>query len=83
MKITVENPNASFGDLKMGETFWPVGTWYEKDEIFMVIERDYSLGAGETYDGYAINLKTGELYGFNNDENIIKYDLNITAKPAA
>lgn len=82
MKITVENPNAIFGDLKMGETFWATDGWFDKDEIFMVIECDYGLGAGEGFDGYAINLKTGELYGFDNDDKIIKYDLEITAKPA-
>lgn len=83
MKITVENPHAIFGDLAEGEAFWACEGYFEKDEIFMVIEPDYSLGAGETFDGYAINLKTGELYGFDNDEKVIKYDLEITAKPTA
>ena len=85
MKIIVEKiAETTFGHLNLGEFFWPDDDGrYDEDEIFIVVESDYGLGTGETYYGYAVALKSGELCGFGKDNEVVRYDLNITARPIA
>lgn len=82
MKITVEKPSKhTFDELRAGDVFWPDdGGWYDKEELFIVVEPDYGLGKNEKFDGYAVHLKNGDIYGFNKDEIVIQFDLTVTAR---
>ena len=74
MEIEKKNTKSlTFGNLKTGDVF------LDKDnDVMMVVEKDYGLGDNEYYDGYAIDLKTGDLYGFYDDDRVIKVSAKLT-----
>lgn len=57
----------TFGDLKEGDTF------VYDDEVYMVLNRCHGLGQGWDFDGYAVLLKSGNIYGFENVEQCKRY----------
>ena len=60
-----------FGTLRTGDVFL-----YDGD-VYMVVDEDFGLGDGSSYDGFAIDLKTGLHYGFYNDDIV---GAKVTAK---
>ena len=70
MEIEKKNTKSlTFGNLKTGDVF------LDKDNnVMMVVE----IGDNEYYDGYAIDLKTGDLYGFYDDDRVIKVSAKLT-----
>ena len=71
MEIERKNTRkVQFDALTAGDMFL-----YDGD-VYMVVDEDFGLGDGSSYDGFAIDLKTGLHYGYNDDDEVIK----VTAK---
>lgn len=62
----------SFADLSNGDVFI-----YE-DDVYMVVDKDYGLGDGRSYDGYAVLLETGDIYSFGYNDICIKVSAKLT-----
>ena len=62
----------TFRDLSQGDVF----NW--GGSIYMVIEKDYGLKENDLYDGYAIDLETGSIYSFDNDDECTKVSAKLT-----
>lgn len=52
----------------------------EEDDgaVYMVVDKDFGLGEDRDYDGYAIDLKNGWHYGFDNKDDVIKVVAKLT-----
>ena len=70
MKINVERNQSvvSFNALDCGDTFLKQNS----DRVFLVLNPDYGLGDdwGE-YDGFAVALDSGDIYGFLSEEKVV------------
>ena len=74
MEIERKNTRkVQFDALRTGDVFLD-----EDSDVMMVVDQDYGLGNGESYDGYAIDLKTGLHYGYNADDEVIKVTAKLT-----
>ena len=62
-----------FGTLSVGDVFID-----EDNNVMMVVDKDYGLGTAECHDGYAIDLKTGWHYGFEDDDEVVKVSAKLT-----
>ena len=62
-----------FSTLSAGDVFMD-----EDNDVMMVVHKDCGLGAEWCYDGYAVNLKTGWHYGFDDDEEVVKVSAKVT-----
>ena len=62
-----------FGALSVGDVFID-----EDDDVMMVVDKDYGLGDCDNYDGYAIDLKSGLHYGFDEDDDVIRVSAKMT-----
>lgn len=62
-----------FGYLECGDVFTD-----EDDNVMMVVDKDYGLGTEGDYYGYAINLKKGWHYGFDEEDEVIKVSAKLT-----
>ena len=50
----------------------------ENDNVMMVVDKDYGLGDNSCCDGFAIDLKTGWHYDFEDDDEVIKVSAKLT-----
>ena len=48
------------------------------DNVMMVVDIDYGLGVNSCCDGFAIDLRTGWHYGFEDDDEVIKVSAKLT-----
>ena len=81
MEIEIkENEELTFKDLKVGDTFSdcedPGG-----GDVYLVLDEDHGLGNGEEddFDGYAVNLLSGYIYGFCNTDEVYRLRVKCTA----
>ena len=82
MEIIINKPEPEFffKDLAYGETFTDDN--FGDGTVLMRIEIrdcDYSIEFDEPYDGAAINLNNGVVYGYNPDEPVIPVSCKLTA----
>lgn len=61
-----------FGTLNTGDVFL-----YD-DDVYIVVDKDFGLGAERQYDGYAISPKNGWHYGFDDEDEVIKVTAKLT-----
>lgn len=76
MKITFKNTNeVDFSTVHCGDTF--IDQEYDEGTILMRIKpvSDVVLGTDtditDTFDGYAVDIQTGEIMGYYNDAKVI------------
>lgn len=67
MEVEIKETKVKFCTLNTGDVFLD-----EDGNAFMVVDRDYGLGETYSYKGYAVDFKTGWLYGFEEDEEVVK-----------
>ena len=82
MEIIINKPEPEFffKDLAYGETFTDDN--FGDGTVLMRIEIrdcDYSIEFDEPYDGAAINLNNGVVYGYNPDEPVTPVSCSLTA----
>lgn len=75
IKINYLTP-ITFKDLKYGDVFTTDDTG---DDVYLVLSGDYGLGMEKEFEGYAAEVKTGEIYGFYNSDPVIKLSAKLTA----
>ena len=81
MEIKVERKQSlvAFGTLDCGDTFLSQNC----DKVFLVLKPDYNLGDNwEEYDGFAVALDTGEIYGFLDTERVVLVKTSLVATEA-
>lgn len=80
MKITNKALSRSyeFGSLKSGEPFIDLVN-FKEDEVFIKLghEGDIDRNLDKDIDGAAINLKTGCIYTYKNDELVVKIETEL------
>ena len=80
MEIEIKNGTMNtFAKLKPGDVFveYPNNS---EDSTYLVLCNDYGLGTEETsYDGFAVDLTLGEIYGFYNSDPVVKLDAKLIA----
>ena len=62
-----------FSTLSTGDVFID-----EDDNVMMVVDKDYGLKNSSCCDGFAIDLKTGWHYGFDDDDEVVKVSAKLT-----
>ena len=82
MKITKQNeelPYVEFGDLEDGDTFIdPIGM---DDDTTVLIKcgTDWdNLVKEDEFDWFAVRLDNGDIFGYKNDEKVVKVDVSAT-----
>lgn len=87
MEIEIKNEEKeyTFKDLRIGDTFSDCEDVGPGD-IYMYVENEYGLGSSVNncdddgdFDGYAVNLGSGFLYGFHRTDVIYKLRVKCTA----
>lgn len=69
----VKETKVKFCTLNTGDVFLD-----ENGNAFMVVDEDYGIGKDYSYEGYAVEFKTGWLYGFEEDEKVVKVTGKVT-----
>ena len=80
MEIEIKNGTMNtFAKLKPGDVFVDDPNNPE-DNTYLVLCNDYGLGTeGTDYNGFAVDLTSGEIYGFYNFDPVVKLDAKLTA----
>lgn len=80
MKITnkAENRGYEFGSLKSGELFIDLVN-FKEDDVFVKLDHEGDIDSilDRDIDGAAINLKTGYIYTYRNDELVVKIETEL------
>ena len=76
----LEEPKFFFKDLKFGDTFIDEEN-FGKDTVLMCIRKndiDYDINFDEPHYGAAIQLRSGEIYGYGSHEPVIPVSCSLT-----
>ena len=85
MKTTIEFRNASeFSELVAGDTF--IDPDYDDTTVLMVVDTcvdvvlkpDGEITKEGEYDGYAVDLTSGRIIGYNNSTEVFEVDSKLT-----
>jgi hypothetical protein len=85
MNITFKNTNeVNFNTIHSGDTF--IDQEYDEGTILMRVKTvcDVVLGTDtditDNFDGYAVDIQTGEIMGYYNDTKVIPVKAEVTVK---
>ena len=82
MKITKQSeelPYVKFGDLDDGDTFIDPAGMGEDTVVLIKCGSDWdNLLRDDEFDWIAVRLDSGDIYGYKNDDKVIKVDVSAT-----
>ena len=81
MEIEIEKSSISaFAELEPGDVIVEYPVRDPEHNTYLVLCKDYGLGCMDNdYDGFCVDLGSGEIYGFYNSDTVIKLNAKLIA----